>query len=123
MVSLSIMGMTGWVNPFFLAARRPWTLFVARRRSAGAFFCGTPRGFDFWGLRRGGEAHGGETPRVTLQDGTRAIQRTARPGCSLQAQRLVEHARHPQTEASLNGDTDTLAGGLVCPRGRGRSPE
>jgi hypothetical protein len=45
MVSLSIMGMTGWVNLFFLAARRPWTLFVARRRSAGAFFCGKPWGF------------------------------------------------------------------------------
>jgi hypothetical protein len=38
MVSLSIRGMTGWVSPFCLAARRPWTLFVARRRSAGAFF-------------------------------------------------------------------------------------
>ena len=42
MVSLSIMGMTGWVNPFFLAVRRPGTLSVARRRSAGAFFVGTP---------------------------------------------------------------------------------
>jgi CxxC motif-containing protein (DUF1111 family) len=38
MVSLSIRGMTGWVNPFFLAARRPGTLSVLRRRSAGAFF-------------------------------------------------------------------------------------
>ena len=38
MVSLSIRGMTGWVNPFFLARRRPGTLSVARRRSAGAFF-------------------------------------------------------------------------------------
>jgi hypothetical protein len=28
--------------PFFLAVRRPWTLSVARRRSAGAFFCGKP---------------------------------------------------------------------------------
>jgi hypothetical protein len=42
MVSLSIRGMTGWVNPFFLAARRPWTFSVAWRRSAGAFFVGTP---------------------------------------------------------------------------------
>jgi hypothetical protein len=42
MVPLSIMGMTGWVNPFFLATRRPWTLSVLRRRSAGAFFVGTP---------------------------------------------------------------------------------
>jgi hypothetical protein len=42
MVSLSISGMLGWVNPFFLAARRPGTLSVARRRSAGAFFVGTP---------------------------------------------------------------------------------
>ena len=42
MVSLSIMGMTGWVNPFFMAVRRPGTLSVARRRSAGAFFVGTP---------------------------------------------------------------------------------
>jgi hypothetical protein len=42
MVSLSIRGITGWVNPFFLAARRPWTLSVARRWSAGAFFVGTP---------------------------------------------------------------------------------
>jgi hypothetical protein len=42
MVPLSIMGMTGWVNPFYLAVRRPWTLFVARRRSAGAFCVGTP---------------------------------------------------------------------------------
>jgi hypothetical protein len=42
MVSLSIRGMTGWVNPFFLAMRRPGTLSVARRRSAGAFFVGTP---------------------------------------------------------------------------------
>src|SRR5262249_3919083 len=38
MVPLSIMGMTGWVNPFCLAVRRPGTLSVARRRSAGAFF-------------------------------------------------------------------------------------
>ena len=38
MVSLSIIGMTGWVNPLHVAVRRPWTLFVARRRSAGAFF-------------------------------------------------------------------------------------
>jgi hypothetical protein len=42
MVSLSILGMTGWVNPFCLAMRRPWTLSVLRRRSAGAFFVGTP---------------------------------------------------------------------------------
>jgi hypothetical protein len=38
MVSISISGMTGWVNPFFLAARRPWTTYVSRRRSADAFF-------------------------------------------------------------------------------------
>ena len=44
MVSLSIMGMPGWVNPFYLTVRRPWTLFVARRRSAGAFFVWTPSG-------------------------------------------------------------------------------
>jgi hypothetical protein len=36
------MGMTGWVNPFFMAVRRPGTLSVARRRSAGAFFVGIP---------------------------------------------------------------------------------
>jgi hypothetical protein len=42
MVPLIIMGMPGWVNPFCLAMRRPWTLFVTRRRSAGAFFVGTP---------------------------------------------------------------------------------
>jgi hypothetical protein len=94
MVPLSIMGTTGWVNPFCLTVRRPWTLFVAWRRSAGAFFCGPLRGFARWGLRRGG-AHGGATPRVTLQAGTRAIHRPARPGCSLQAQRWGEHARHP----------------------------
>jgi hypothetical protein len=40
MVPLSVRGMTGWVNPFFLAIRRPGTLSVARRRSAGAFFVG-----------------------------------------------------------------------------------
>jgi glycosyltransferase involved in cell wall biosynthesis len=38
MVSLSIRGMTGWVNPCWLTVRRPWTLSVLRRRSAGAFF-------------------------------------------------------------------------------------
>ena len=54
MVSLSIRGMTGWVNPLRVAVRRPGTLFVARRWSAGAFFCGSPRGFALWGLRRGG---------------------------------------------------------------------
>ena len=42
MVSLSIIGMTGWVKPCCLAVRRPGTLFVARWRSAGAFFVGTP---------------------------------------------------------------------------------
>jgi hypothetical protein len=42
MISLSILGMTGWVNPLRVAVRRPWTLSVARRRSAGAFFVGTP---------------------------------------------------------------------------------
>ena len=42
MVPLSISGMTGWVNPFFLAARRPWTTYVSRRRSADAFFVRTP---------------------------------------------------------------------------------
>jgi hypothetical protein len=42
MVSLSIIGMPGWINPFRVAVRRPGTLFVARRRSAGAFFVGTP---------------------------------------------------------------------------------
>ena len=73
-MSLSIMGMTGWVNPFFLAVRRPWTLSVSRRRSAGAFFCGKPGGFDLWGAPSWGEAQGGETPRVKLQDGTRAIK-------------------------------------------------
>jgi hypothetical protein len=51
MASISIIGMTGWVNPYSTAARRPWTLFISRRRSAGAFFCGQPRGFDLWGLR------------------------------------------------------------------------
>ena len=80
MVSLSIMGMTGWVNPSFLAIRRPWTFSVARRRSAGAFFCGKPGGFDLWGLRHVG---GGSrwTPGVQLQYGTRSIKLTARPGC------------------------------------------
>ena len=53
MVSLSIRGMTGWVNPFCLAVRRPWTLSVSRRGSAGAFFCETPGGIDLWGLHRG----------------------------------------------------------------------
>ena len=42
MISLSILGMTGWVNPLRVAVRRPWTLSVVRRRSAGAFFVGTP---------------------------------------------------------------------------------
>ena len=54
MVPLSIMGMTGWVNPFFLVVRRPGTLSIARRRSTGAFFCGKSGSFDLWGLRRGG---------------------------------------------------------------------
>jgi hypothetical protein len=40
MVPLSIRGMTGWVNPCCLPVRRPWILFVARRRSTGAFFDG-----------------------------------------------------------------------------------
>ena len=42
MVPLSILGMTGWVNPCCLTVRRPRTLSVARRWSAGAFFVGTP---------------------------------------------------------------------------------
>jgi hypothetical protein len=42
MVPLSILRMTGWVNPCCWAVRRPGTLSVARRRSAGAFFVGTP---------------------------------------------------------------------------------
>jgi len=42
MVSLSIIGMTGWVNPLRVAVRRPGTLSVARRWSGGAFFVGTP---------------------------------------------------------------------------------
>ena len=45
MVPLSILGMTGWVNPFFLAVRRPWPLAVARRWSAGAFFVAHPGAF------------------------------------------------------------------------------
>jgi hypothetical protein len=60
MISLSIMGMTGWVNPLRVAVRRPGTLSVARRRSAGAFFCAVPGGFDFGGLLNVGEAHGVE---------------------------------------------------------------
>jgi hypothetical protein len=40
MVSLSIRGMTGRVNPFFLAMRRPGTLSVVRRRFAAPFFVG-----------------------------------------------------------------------------------
>jgi hypothetical protein len=53
MVSLSIIGMTGWVNPCCLAMRRPWTLSVLRRRSGGAFllehqrWCGTLSGSSF----------------------------------------------------------------------------
>ena len=54
MVPLSIRGMTGWVNPSFLALRRPWTFSVARRRSVGAFFCGKPGSFALWGLRHVG---------------------------------------------------------------------
>jgi hypothetical protein len=50
MVPLSIMGMTGWVNPCCLTVRRPRTLSVARRRSAGAFFCGTIGGFALWDM-------------------------------------------------------------------------
>jgi hypothetical protein len=81
MVSLSIIGITGWVNPLRVAVRRPWTLSVARRRSAGAFFCVAPLGALLSGDSVGvGEAHGGATPRGTLQDGTRAIHRTARAG-------------------------------------------
>jgi hypothetical protein len=38
MVSRSISGMPGWVNPFRVAVRRPGTLSVARRWSGGAFF-------------------------------------------------------------------------------------
>jgi hypothetical protein len=44
MVSLSIIGMTGWVNPLRMAIRRPGTLSVARRWSGGAFFVRTPGG-------------------------------------------------------------------------------
>ena len=46
MVSTSIMGMTGWVNPFFLAVRRPGPLSIAGRRSAGAFFVANLGVFD-----------------------------------------------------------------------------
>jgi hypothetical protein len=55
MVPLSIREMTGWVNLFFLAVRRPGTLSVARRRSTGAFLCGRPGGFALWGLLHVGE--------------------------------------------------------------------
>jgi hypothetical protein len=81
MVSLSIIGMTGWVNPFF------W-LFGALGPSPsygevwGRLFLWTPSelcplGAPSWG----GEAHGGAPLCVTLQAGPRARHRPARPGC------------------------------------------
>jgi hypothetical protein len=81
MVSLSIRGMPGWVNPFFLAARRPGTLSVARRRSAGAFFCGKSRVFDLWGLRRVGR--GARRSDATRDAPGRPTLHTmtTRPGC------------------------------------------
>ena len=54
MVPLSIMGMTGWVNLFFLAVRRPGTLSVARRRSTGAFFMENPGALPSGGSVVGG---------------------------------------------------------------------
>jgi hypothetical protein len=57
MVSLSIRGMTGWVNPLRVAVRRPWTLFVARRRSGGAFFVETLRGLCPLGTSAWGGLH------------------------------------------------------------------
>jgi hypothetical protein len=67
MVSLSIIGMTGWVNPLRMAIRRPGTLSVARRWSGGAFFVRTPGGG-----RRGAQERGVTLPhgrRVSRVDG------------------------------------------------------
>jgi hypothetical protein len=50
-----------------------------------------------------GEAHGGATPRVTLQAGTRAIHRTARPGCRAVGETHAVHA------ASVDVMADRLA--------------
>lgn len=43
MVSLSIIGIPYWGKPYFIAARRPWTVSVPWRRSESAFFI-QPRG-------------------------------------------------------------------------------
>jgi hypothetical protein len=51
MASISIIGMTGWVNPY---SRLPGALGPSSSHGGGLrapFFCGKPRGFDLWGLR------------------------------------------------------------------------
>jgi hypothetical protein len=79
MVSLSIMGMTGWVNPSWLLG----ALGPSLSRGGGLwapFFVENPGSLTSGGSVMWGEAHGGETPRVQLQYGTHSIKLTARPG-------------------------------------------
>jgi hypothetical protein len=54
MVSLSIRGITGWVNPFFLAVRRPWTISIVWGGLGAPFFV-APLG----ALSSGGSVVGG----------------------------------------------------------------
>jgi hypothetical protein len=124
MVPLSIMGMTGWVNPFFLAMRRPWTLSVARRRSAGAFFVENPGAFghDTTAIdthvskaRRASQGRGvlavalppsPSAPREARHDGEASVPRTAdwRPA-HVDEEQTVGLAGGPARETADESDT------------------
>jgi hypothetical protein len=61
----------------FMAARRPWTLFVSQKRAGGAFFCGTPGDLDFdqlWapqgGFRGRAATPEADEPRRERREGT-----------------------------------------------------
>jgi len=135
MVPLSIMGMTGWVNPCCLAVRRPWILFVARRWSAGAFFCGPPRGFALWGLRRAGGGsrwsaaardapgrHNGRTPWLQ-EPWMRRSRCTPHPSTRWQLSwrwRSDRLLRHRPLDGCEEMREQPMTSGLACQRVPGR---
>jgi hypothetical protein len=70
MVSLSISEMTGWVNPFRVAVRRPGTLSIARRWSVGAFFLWHTRALvDTTAI----DTHGSKAVRTSHEGGVLAV--------------------------------------------------
>jgi hypothetical protein len=102
---------------FLLGCEAPWDPLRLTEAVCRRLFLWVPSGLCSLGAPSWGEAPSGAPPRVTLQDGTRAIHRTARPGCRLSVHPKAPARSSAPTMAARTGLDRSMRGAVPTPMG------